>query len=76
MSDVGDVIDFNKDKITTGDIPVESVCEAAKECDQVLVIGWRGDDFYMDQSSGDLQESVMLIEIAKFCILAGMLSGK
>jgi len=60
---MGDVIDF--DGITTQDIDVEKVCEAAKDWDQVMIIGWKDDDFTMALSNSSIQEAVFLLELAK-----------
>lgn len=38
---------------TTLDIPVEGVCESAKEWEEVLIIGTKGDELMAGSSVGD-----------------------
>lgn len=68
---MGDVIDF--EGVTTGDIPVEKVCEMAKDCDTVLIFGWKGDDFYCAMSNPQFSENILLAEIGKKLLLDVML---
>jgi len=56
---MGKVVNIN------GDVPVEDVLEAAKVCSDVIVIGWKGDDFYMAMSNGSVMETSFLLELAK-----------
>jgi len=68
---MGDVIDF--DGVTTHDIEVDKVLECARDCDSVLIFGWKGDDFYCAMSRSDFAENILLIEIGKKVLLDTMM---
>ena len=46
--------------VTTLPIPVERVLEGAKDCDYVLVLGWKGDVMHTACSDADLQRAIYL----------------
>lgn len=50
---------------TTKEIPVDKVCEAAKDCDDVLIIGWKNDDLYIASSDSSVGEAIIKLELAK-----------
>ena len=51
---------------TFGEIPVDTVCEAAKACTDVLVIGRKHDgQLYIAASSGDVGEGLIKLELAR-----------
>jgi len=56
---------------TTLDIPVERVLDSdtARECDRVMVIGWRGDDLYFASSTGDVADLNFLMDLAKASLI-------
>ena len=68
---MGDVIDF--DGATTEEIPVEKVLDMAKDCDTVLVLGWKNDDFYCAMSDPRFAENILLVTIGKKVMLDVML---
>ena len=68
---MGDVVDFNG--VTTEKIPVDKVLDMAKECDTVLVFGWRDDDFYCAMSDPRFSENILLATIGKKVMLDVML---
>ena len=68
---MGDVIDF--DGVTTNDIPVEDVLENAKGCDEVLVLGWKGSDFYCAMSNPQYSDVFLLLQIAQRTLMDVML---
>ena len=68
---MGDVIDFEGS--TTENIPVEKVCEMAKDCDTVLILGWKADDFYCAMSNPQFSENILLVDIGKKVLLDTML---
>jgi hypothetical protein len=41
-------------------IPVERVLDGAKECDYVLVLGWKGEEMWTASSDGDLAKALWL----------------
>lgn len=47
---------------TTADVPVEKVCEAAKVCDEVLVIGTQNGKPYYGASIGDGYKMLWMVE--------------
>ena len=72
---MGDVVDF--DGVTTNDIPVEDVLENAKDCDEVLVLGWKGEDFYCAMSNPKFSDAFLLLKVADntlFDVMMGMLN--
>jgi hypothetical protein len=71
---MGKIIDFTG--TTTGPVPVDKVCDGARELDDVLIIGWRGDDFYMAQSDSSIADALLLIEIAKAYLMQMVLHGE
>ena len=64
---MSDVVDFPGN--TKGDVPLEKVLESAKELDNVVVIGWRGDDFIMLNTDNDGPAVLFMIELAKRSIM-------
>ena len=68
---MGDVINF--DGITTQDIPVDDVLENAKVCDEVLVIGWKGDDFYCAMSNPSVRDAFFLLTLANRTLMDTLL---
>ena len=46
--------------VTTLEIPVERVLDGAKECDYVLVLGWKGDEMHTAASDGDLSRALWI----------------
>ena len=69
---MGDVVDF--DGMTTQDIPVERVLEMAKDCDEVLVLGWKEDDFYCAMSNPKFSDNILLLELARKTLLDVMIN--
>ena len=68
---MGDVIDF--DGVTTEKIDVDKVLDMAKDCDTVLVLGWKNNDFYCAMSDPQFSENILLVEIGKKVLLDVML---
>ena len=68
---MGDVIDF--DGATTEEIPVEKVLDMAKDCDTVLVFGWKDDDFYCAMSDPRFADNILLCEIGKKLLMDVMM---
>lgn len=64
---MGDVIDFGGE--TTKDLSVEEVLEGARDCDDILILGWKGDDFYCATSNAQYSANLLLLEIAKRAML-------
>ena len=69
---MGDVIDFNG--TTTEKVPVEKVFEDSKDCDDVLVIGWKGDDFWCATSNPRYGDNILLLEIARTALMGVIMS--
>ena len=60
---MGDVVGIGGSTVLP--IPPDKVLDGAKVCDEVVVIGWHGNDFYMATSQPDLKDVLLLVEIAK-----------
>ena len=56
------VVDFPG--ITYGDVDAKDVLEAAKDCDEVVVVGWKGDDLYLAMSQSKIADSMLLVRCA------------
>ena len=56
------VVDFPGS--TTQDIPVEDVCEGAKNADDVLIISWKGDDLVLAMSNGKIADALLMLKLA------------
>lgn len=62
----------DKRETTTEHIAVEKVCEAAKECESILILGVDKDgDFYFAASDGEEPQLLWLVEHFKHRLLSG-----
>lgn len=55
---MGDVVRLGG--VTKLPLPVELVLDGAKECDYVLVLGWKGDEMWSASSEADLTKAVFI----------------
>ena len=57
------------------DVPVENVLdsEALRECDTVVVVGWRDGSLYFASSTGSVAEVNMLLDLAKIVSLESVI---
>lgn len=67
---MGKVVDFTGP--TVGNLEPDDVLKAATGVgmDQVLILGWKGDDFYMATSEPDTRDTLMLLQIANHALLS------
>lgn len=60
---MADILDFNG--ITKGLIDPQKILDGARGIDEVLLVGWKGDQFYMATSNGNIGDTLVLLELAK-----------
>ena len=60
---MSDVIDINTR--TKLDIPVDKVLDGSKDLEVAIVIGWKGEDFYMATSNASIGDNLLLLELAR-----------
>jgi hypothetical protein len=70
---MGEVVGFGGE--TTLPIATDKVLDGARHLNQVAVLGWAGNDFYMATSEPDLRDVLLLLEIAKRGIMDRILDG-
>lgn len=46
-------------------ITVSEVLDESRDLDVAVVIGWRGDDFFMKTSNINVSDNLLLLELAK-----------
>lgn len=74
MSEAAKVLEFKG--ITTQDIPVDRVLNAAKECDHVLIIGLKDGEPRYYSSSADRYQMLWLLERLKLRLLTEQGDGQ
>ena len=60
---MSEVIDINTKTVL--DIPVEKVLSGAEDLEVAIVIGWKGDNFYMATSNASVGDNLLLLELAR-----------
>ena len=60
---------FKSNGSTLNPIPPDEVCEGARGCDDILVIGWRGEDLYIAASRSGIGDALLKLELAKHFLM-------